>query len=89
MKLMQVVLMASTFSFLATNGVIPAIPLSNELQVVVNAGNQVPQFDLEAGGNHVAILAAMFDFGVAYDFGRGVAQDDEGAVRWYRMAANQ
>lgn len=33
--------------------------------------------------------AAMYDLGVAYDFGDGVEQNHEEAVRWYRLAAEQ
>ena len=33
--------------------------------------------------------AAQFNLGVRYDEGEGVPQDDEEAVRWYRLAADQ
>ena len=32
---------------------------------------------------------AQHNLGVMYSFGRGVAQDDAEAVRWYRKAAEQ
>ena len=32
---------------------------------------------------------AQFNLGVMYDFGEGVAEDNEAAVKWYRLAAEQ
>jgi len=32
---------------------------------------------------------AQFNLGLMYDFGEGVPEDDEEAVRWYREAAEQ
>lgn len=32
---------------------------------------------------------AQFDLGLMYDKGQGVRQDDQEALRWYRMAAEQ
>ena len=34
-------------------------------------------------------LAAQFNVGLYYDVGKGVAQDDAEAVRWYKLAAAQ
>ena len=32
---------------------------------------------------------AQYNLGLMYDFGEGVPEDDEEAVRWYRLAADQ
>ena len=32
---------------------------------------------------------AQFNLGASYDFGRGVIEDADEAVRWYRLAAEQ
>lgn len=40
---------------------------------------------LADGGNARAQVMA----GMAYEFGKGVPQDDREAVKWYRLAANQ
>ena len=64
-----------------------AVPTALALCMPVQA--QTPEIDAMRARADQGNAAAQFILGFMYSNGRGVAQDDAVAVRWYRLAAEQ
>jgi len=69
--------------------IVAAVAVPTALALCMPVQAQTPEIDAMRARADQGNAAAQFILGFMYSNGRGVAQDDAVAVRWYRLAAEQ
>jgi hypothetical protein len=69
--------------------IVAVVVVLTALALCVPVQAQTPELDALRARSEQGDADAQFILGVMYDNGRGVAQNDAKAVRWFRLAAEQ